>query len=112
MTMDEQELNIDLNAVEGGSINELSYLTHLGAKIELMIKLMFGSQGLSRLAGRVSGTKRQVNSFLKALKGEKRYANAYIKHGLGDTRTLNNRYRLEKAISAFEKETGIKWPLK
>lgn len=110
--MDEQEFHIDLNAAKNGKINELSYLTHLGAKIELMIKLMFGSQGLSRLAGKVSGTRSQVDKFMKALKGEKRYADAYIKHGLSDSRTLNNRYKLEKAISAFEKETGIKWPMK
>ena len=110
--MEEQEIHIDLNAVKSGTLNEFSYLTHMGAKIELMIKLMFGSSGLSKLAGRVSGTKRQVDSFLKALKGEKKYADAYIKHGLADQRTLNNRYKLEKAISAFEKETGIKWPLK
>tara|TARA_R100000388_G_C7232892_1_gene155883 strand:- start:1120 stop:1455 length:336 start_codon:yes stop_codon:yes gene_type:complete len=108
----QEELYIDLNVIKSGKINELSYLTHLGSKIELMIKLMFGSQGLSRLAGRVSGTKKQVNKFLDALKGEKRYANAYIKHGLADQRTLNSRYKLEKAISAFEKETGIKWPIK
>jgi hypothetical protein len=110
--MKEQELHLDLNAVKSGQINELSYLTHMGAKIELMIKLMFGSQGLSKLTGRVRGTKRQVNGFLKALRGEKRYADAYIRHGLSDTRTLSSRYKLEKAISNFEKETGIKWPIK
>jgi hypothetical protein len=108
----QEEIFIDLNAVKSGQLNEISYLTHLGAKIELMIKLMFGSQGFSRLFGRVSGTKRQVNKFLDALKGEKKYADAYIKHGLADQRTLNSRYKLERAISAFEKETGIKWPIK
>ena len=111
--MDElQEIEIDLNAVKSGRIDEFSYLTSLGKQIEIMIRLMFGSRGLSALTGRVKGTRSQVSSFMKALRGEKKYADAYIKHGLSDSRTLNNRYKLEKAISAFEKETGIKWPLK
>jgi hypothetical protein len=110
--MEQEEIIIDLNCVKNGQLNEFSYLRHLGAKIELMIKLMFGPRGLSSLAGRVSGTRSQVNTFLKALKGEKRYADAYIKHGLTDRRTLSSRYRLERAIASFEKETGIKWPIK
>ena len=110
--MEEQEIHIDLNSVKSGKINEFSYLTHLGAKIELMIKLMFGSRGLGALSGQVRGTKSQVRKFMQALKGEKRYADAYIRHGLSDPKTLNSRYKLERAISAFEKDTGIKWPLK
>ena len=111
--MDEiQAIDIDLNAVKSGKINEFSYLTQLGAQIELMIKLMFGSRGLGALSGQVRGTKSQVRKFMQALKGEKRYADSYIRHGLADKRTLNNRYKLERAISAFEKDTGIKWPLK
>lgn len=109
---DELHFDIDLNAVKSGKINEFSYLTHLGARIELMIKMLFGSQGLSRLFGKVKGTRKQVDSFMKALRGEKRYMDSYIKNGLTDTKTLNNRYALEKAIANFEKETGIKWPIK
>lgn len=70
--MEQEEIIIDLNCVKNGQLNEFSYLRHLGAKIELMIKLMFGPRGLSSLAGRVSGTRSQVNTFLKALKGEKK----------------------------------------
>ena len=111
--MDElQDLNIDLNAVKSGQVKEFSYLTSLGKQIEIMIKLMFGSDGLGALTGKVRGTRSQVRKFMQALKGEKRYADAYIRHGLADSRTLNSRYRLERAVSAFEKETGIKWPLK
>jgi len=109
---DLNNIDIDLNALKSGKIDEYSYLTSLGAQIELMIKLMFGSRGLGALSGQVRGTRSQVRKFMQALKGEKRYADAYIKHGLSDPKTLNSRYKLERAISAFEKDTGIKWPLK
>jgi hypothetical protein len=110
--MKEQEIHIDLNVVKSGKLVEFSYLHHLGAKIELLIKMAFGSQGLGRLTGSVRGTPSQVRTFKDALRGEKRYAQSFMKHGLSDSRTLNNRYALEKAISGFEKETGLKWPLK
>jgi hypothetical protein len=111
--MDElQQINIDLNALKSGKIDEFSYLTSLGKQIEIMIRLMFGSRGLGALSGRVKGTRSQVDKFMKALRGEKKYADAYIRNGLSDPRTLKTRYSLERAISNFEKETGIKWPLK
>jgi hypothetical protein len=37
---------------------------------------------------------------------------SYIKNGLDDPRTLSNRHSLEKAVHAFEKQTGLKWPIK
>ena len=110
--MKDQEIHIDLNVVKSGKLVEFSYLTHMGAKIELLIKLMFGSQGLGRLTGSVRGTPAQVRTFKDALRGEQRYMQSFMKHGLADSRTLNNRYRLERAVSGFEKETGLKWPLK
>lgn len=110
--MKDQEIHIDLNVVKSGKLVEFSYLTHMGAKIELLIKMMFGSQGLGRLTGSVRGTPPQVRSFKDALRGEQRYMQSFMRHGLSDPRTLNNRYSLERAVSGFEKETGLKWPLK
>ena len=110
--MKDQEIHIDLNAVKSGKLVEFSYLHHLGAKIELLIKMMFGSRGLGRLTGSVRGTPSQIRSFKSALRGEQRYMQSFMKHGLSDARTLNSRHRLERAVSGFEKETGLKWPLK
>ena len=110
--MKDQEIHIDLNVAKSGKLVEFSYIRHLGAKIELLIKMMFGSQGLGRLTGSVRGTPSQIRTFKDALRGEQRYMQSFMKHGLADSRTLNNRYRLERAVSGFEKETGLKWPLK
>ena len=37
---------------------------------------------------------------------------AFNKYGLGDPRLRNNKLALEKAIYNFERETGLKWPVK
>ena len=85
------------------------FLRVFGGQIELLLKMMFGG---SLIPARLRGTKSQVSSFANALGREKRYLSSFEKHGLGDSRTLNNRHKLEKAIASFEKETGIKWPFK
>ena len=60
----------------------------------------------------IKGTQKQIEAFFGALKNEKRYMDSYIKHGLDDTRTLMNKRDLDRAISGFERETGLRWPFK
>ena len=43
---------------------------------------------------------------------EKKYGDAYLKYGLNDPKVLKDRIALEKAIYRFERDTGLKWPLK
>ena len=98
-------LEINLNPK---TIDE-SYLSALGAQIELLLKHMFG---FSLTPARINGTKSQVYSFARALGNERRYLTSFERHGLGDPRTMADRHKLERAVTAFERETGIKWPFK
>ena len=60
----------------------------------------------------VSGNPKDIQLFMAAISSEKRYMDSFLRHGLNDKSVLNNRYALEKSVSNFERETGIKWPLK
>lgn len=104
---------IDLNAAKKGLVNE-SFLTMMGGAIKLLLTSMFGSTDLlaPSLRASIKGTPSQVASFGDALAGEKRYMETFMKHGLNDPRSFRSRHDLEKAVSSFELETGLKWPFK
>ena len=61
---------------------------------------------------KVKGKRSEVDKFIAALAGEKRYMMSYIDHGLNDPRTISSKYKLDNAVKAFERQTGIKWPFK
>jgi hypothetical protein len=109
--MENEEIQIDLNIAKSGKLDEFSILTHMGTKIEILLKAMFGFGGPG-LLGSVTGTRSQVNSFYKALRGEKRHMSALLRHGLTDPRTMRSRHSLDKAIRGFENDTGLKWPVR
>mgnify|MGYP003657544110 FL=1 len=60
----------------------------------------------------IKGEKSKVNAFGVALSSEKRYMDAYINYGLTDPRTHRDSNRLKTAVSAFERVTGLSWPVK
>ena len=68
--------------------------------------------GFSMSPTTIRGTQKQIDAFFRALKNEKRYMDSYAKHGLGDTRTMMNKRDLDRAVSGFERETGLRWPFK
>jgi len=98
------EITIDFTK----QINE-SYLRAIGYQIEYLLKSMFGG---SFIPVRVSGTKEQVSAFARALGNEKKYIDIFNRFGLTDPRTLSSKHSLERAITGFERSTGIKWPFK
>ena len=108
--MDKQidSIEINLNAAPDDKLNE-SFLRSFGAQIEWILKRMFGLRGPS---AKISGTRQQLKSFARALSGEKRYMSAYNKYGLGNEKTFASKWKLDGAISNFEKATGLKWPIK
>ncbi len=99
---------INLNNV-GKPLNERVYSKFAGQVRSMLLDLYFGGIDIPL---RLMGSTSQVESFMKALGREKRYMDSYIKHGLDDTRTMMNKRDLDRAVSGFERETGLRWPFK
>ena len=103
--MKEQKTIIDLGAARKEQLNE-SWLAMFGGWVEWLIK------GLDMGSFKVTGTETEIGSFLDTIASERRYLDAASRYGLTDPRTFENRVNLETAIKGFERETGIKWPIK
>lgn len=101
---------IDLNSAK--LLSEAMGMVQFGAQLKHMLYNMLAEPGESFHSFIVRGTKGDVALFAAALMAEKKYMESYIKNGLNDPSVTNNRYRLDNAVSKFEKETGIKWPFK
>lgn len=100
-------IHIDLS--QANKMNESS-LFAFGTAIKLILQQMFGQDVFLPIS--IAGTTGQIESFARALAGEKRYFESYVKHGLNDPRTHQDKYKLNVAVSKFERDTGIKWPYK
>ena len=90
------------------------YAAREGAKLKSTILKMLGFKDYSRIfdVSHITGTRSQVNSFTRAVGGEKKYMKAVEKFGLNDPRTYASKAKLNSAVRNFERETGMKWPLK
>ena len=108
MDQELQEIEIDLNAVAKGSVNE-SYLRMFGWAIKSIMNSMFGG---SRIPVTVKGSQSQVRDFARVLGKEKKYLENYKKFGLDNPQTYKSRYSLDSAVKKFERGTGLKWPFK
>ena len=102
------EIVIDLEELKQNSLNE-SFLAMFGGWVEQILGSMFSGRSLPVS---VRGSQRDVESFAKALGGEKSYLEAARRYGLDHPTTYKNKTKLENAIKSFEKDTGIKWPIK
>tara|TARA_R110000824_G_scaffold123214_3_gene280762 strand:- start:358 stop:693 length:336 start_codon:yes stop_codon:yes gene_type:complete len=109
-----KQIQIDLESLKGDLIQEAgTAVTRMASDIKWLLYHMTGpSSNLFPGGVHITGNRDDVESFSKVMGKEKRYMDAYLKYGLNDSRVLNNRAKLEKAIYDFEKSTGIKWPLK
>jgi|TARA_R110000824_G_scaffold122826_2_gene280339 hypothetical protein len=101
-------LEIDLEKLKGDQLDE-SFLTMWGSWIQTILKRMFGG---GTVPVSIRGKQSDLESLAKVLGGEKRYMASYMKHGLNNPAVLKNRHALERAVYNFERDTGIKWPLK
>jgi len=102
------EVVIDLGASRNGTLDE-SWLRMFGSWAKTLMKATFG--GLD-FPVKVVGTKKEVESFAKALGREKNYLSAMSKYGLDDRRTYQRKGLLDSAVRGFENTTGIKWPFR
>jgi hypothetical protein len=101
-------LTIDLEKLKSNQLDE-SFLAMWGSWIQTFLKRMFG-QNVAPV--RIRGKNTDLQSLATVLGREKRYMESFLKYGLNDTRVLNSRHKLETAVYNFERDTGIKWPLK
>jgi len=101
---------IHIDLTKTNQLNE-SFLRMFGTAIEMIVGRMFGKDvQLPYLT--ISGSPQQMQALTDTLSKEKRYVDSYVKYGLDDPRTYQDQYKLQNAINNFEKETGIKWPIK
>jgi len=108
MVDEDKELILDFTQMDEG-------LAQQGAKLKLTLYSLLGVKDYRRLfplPTKIRGTSSQISSFRAAAGGEKRYMNSVKKHGLHDPRTYATKTRLNTAIRNFERETGMKWPIK
>ena len=101
-------IEINLNPTEADMLNE-SWLAMMGGAIQTILTGMFGGK---TIPVRISGTRKQVDSFKSALGNEARYLKAMKRYGLDKPETLRTKAQLDRAIKSFERDTGIKWPFK
>ena len=86
-----------------------SMLIQMGAQLRLMLNALFTGE---YFPVSVRGSQTQVDSFVKALAGEKRYLSSLSQYGLNNPKVLRDKYRLQKSVKSFEKDTGLVWPFK
>ena len=91
--------------------NELdeSWLRMFGENVKGIFKAMFGNVSIPL---QINGSKTDVNSFVNAMHKERNFISTLKRYGLDNPRTYRSRANLNQATSAFERQTGIKWPFK
>jgi hypothetical protein len=100
---------LDLGVARRGELDEV-LLRRFGMIVKHVLDRVFGNRHGRTV--KVRGTRKEIDAFLNTIGGEKRYMDSYVRYGLDDPRTLSNRHSLEKSVRGFEKETGLKWPIK
>ena len=99
---------IDLEKAKNEKLDE-SFLATLGWGVKGILKAIFGDLAIPV---ELKGNPSDVRSFLKPLSAEKGYIENFKKFGLDNPRTYRSKGALASSILKFERNTGIKWPLK
>ena len=94
------------------NLNVYDYDAAFGTKIKLILNNMFGGSMLPSNWVQVHGQPADVASFANAVGSEKNYLDTVTDYGLDDPRTYRDKAKLDKAVSSFERTTGLKWPFK
>jgi|7_EtaG_2_1085326.scaffolds.fasta_scaffold04254_5 hypothetical protein len=111
--MKENTIEIDLDYKKTKNLEEGVVHTApaaLGDAVKIALWDMFGYQSAPSID--LKGTPQQISAFVTALSGEKKYLDSIMRNGLDSPMTYKSKYSLENAISNFERETGIEWPVK
>ena len=98
-------VSIDFEKLKSNKLDE-GYLNMFAGAVKLLLRNILGN---TRIPATIRGTPSEVSSFSRVLGREASYIRSMQKYGLNDPKTYMNKYKLDKAAAAFEKETGIKW---
>lgn len=99
-------ININFAKLRENRLDE-SWLAMFGAWTKDILRAMFGELNIPV---KVTGNKREIDSFARAMGSEKNYIEAARRYGLDDPRTYRNKAQLEMAAKQFERATNLKWP--
>lgn len=91
-------IEINLNPSEADLLSE-SWLAMMGGAIETILGGMFGGRSVPV---KISGTRKQVDSFKSALGNEARYLKAMKRYGLNKPETLRTKAQLDRAIKSLK----------
>jgi len=100
---DQEPIIIDFTRVDE------SFLIAMGARLRLILNALFTGEFFPV---KVRGSQAQVDSFVRTLAGEKRYLSSLSQYGLDNPKTLRDKYKLNKSVKSFERDTGLVWPFK
>ena len=64
----------------------------------------------SLLPLKIKGSDAQVESFADVLSREKSYLESWKDNGLDNPMTYQNKGKLDRSVSKFERVTGLRWP--
>jgi len=106
LVLDKKVYVIDLDKLKINKLNE-SWLRMFGSWMETILSKMLS--GFS-VPVNVRGSRADVEAFGKVFYNEKRYLEIAKKYGLDHPTTYASKTLLDKAVTGFEKETGLKWP--
>lgn len=101
-----KDIIVDLRKKQ--QLNE-SWLGSFGNIITNILERMFNGY---KTKLKIHGNKREIKSFLKAIKSEYKYLKSLRKYGLTNPDSIRNRTQLKASIKKFETETGLIWPFK
>ena len=98
-----EKIVIDFNKVDE------TFLIAMGARMRMVLNALFTGE---YFPVSVKGSQAQIDSFIRALSGEKRYLSSLTQYGLDNPKTLKDKYKLNKSVRSFERDTGLVWPFK
>ena len=90
------------------SITEQTY-DILGANIKYILSRMFAGAAINAT---VKGPPNKVHAFYDTIKKERNFLVQAKRLGLDNPNTYKNKAKLDTSVKNFERETGLKWPLK
>ena len=102
-----QPVIIDFDELRNKKLDE-SFLRMFGAAMENILGVMFDQSSVPLT---VRGSRNEIAAFMSVLAKERGYADSFKRYGLASPLTFRNKYELNRAVEAFEKETGLIYPI-